>query len=196
VLGFGIVVVILYLLRAQVLPPVARFLDVSEPPEAVDYALVLGGGSETRPFVAAALVKAGLAKQVLVPHIQLTPEAKAGIVPSEHELIRRALLARGVPETAVVLLPGEVTSTLDEARVLADFLASRPEGRVAVVTNRLYTRRARLLFRRVLGDQFIRVRFVGAPTDGHDESNWWRFESGWVDYGTEYVKLAFYGLQL
>jgi len=35
-----------------VLPPLARFLDVSQTPRATDYVLVLNGDPETRPFAA------------------------------------------------------------------------------------------------------------------------------------------------
>ena len=68
----------LYLARAELLPPVARFLDVSEPPVVVDDVMVLGGGSDTRPFIAAALVKSGKARQVLIPTVKLVAQCRAG----------------------------------------------------------------------------------------------------------------------
>jgi uncharacterized SAM-binding protein YcdF (DUF218 family) len=186
---------LLYLLRAQLLPPVARYLDVSEPPARTDYVMVLGGNAATRPFVAAALVRAGLAKSVLVPTVQPSPEEKTGLSPPEHVVIHRALLARGVSESAIIRLDGDVGSTSDEARRLADFLAAHPEGTVAIVTTGMHTRRARWIFERALGPQYSRIRFVAAPTDGFDETNWWRFERGWTDYATEYMKLATYRLR-
>jgi uncharacterized SAM-binding protein YcdF (DUF218 family) len=174
------------------LPAAARFLDVSEPPRAVDCVMVLGGGSETRPFVAAALVKAGLAKRVLLATARNAPEVQDGVFPPEHEIARRVLVGRGVPAEAVVVLPGECDSTIDEAHALGRFLDREPGVSVAVVTSGYHTRRARGLFRKVLGRRMAGVMFVAAPTDGFDETNWWRYRAGVRTYLNEYVKLAFY----
>jgi uncharacterized SAM-binding protein YcdF (DUF218 family) len=179
----------LWLCRAQVLPPLARFLDVSELPARVDYVLVLGGGADARPFVAAALVHAERAGQVLVPTVKLVPEAELGLTPAEHDLIRRVLLARGISSESIVQLPGEANSTRDEVLALGRFLEDRPEVTVAVVTTTWHTRRARMIFHRVLGEQAARVHFVGAPPDRYDESNWWQSEAGFAAYVTEYAKL-------
>jgi uncharacterized SAM-binding protein YcdF (DUF218 family) len=184
----------LYLSRAALLPPVARFLDVSEAARRVDYVLVLGGGRETRPFVATALVRSGYAGKVLVPAVKSDPEVEAGIMLPEQEVIRRVLLARGVPAESIILLSGEVSSTQDEAQALAEFLQTQPESTVAVVTNGFHTRRARGIFQRALGERASRVHFVAAPLDGCDESNWWRTEEGFQCYLSEYAKLGYYWL--
>jgi uncharacterized SAM-binding protein YcdF (DUF218 family) len=168
---------------------VARFLDVSEPARPVDYVLVLGGGSDSRPFVGAALFKAGLARKVLVPRVRAAPEVRDGLLPPEEEVVRRVLRARGVPPGAILLLPGECASTADEARALKAFLEGHSDASVAVVTHGFHTRRARALFRRTLGGRAA-LSFVAAPTDGFDAGNWWRFEAGVRTYAAEYVKLA------
>jgi uncharacterized SAM-binding protein YcdF (DUF218 family) len=186
----GLLAVLLYASRGCYLPAAARFLDVSEPPRRVDYALVLGGGSGTRPFVAAALFKAGLARRILVPRVKPAPEVRDGLAPADHEVMRRVLRARGVPAEAILLLGEECDSTADEARALGAFLAAEPPARVAVVTNGYHTRRARSIFRRALGESAAALVFVAAATDGFDETNWWRFESGVRTYANEYVKLA------
>jgi uncharacterized SAM-binding protein YcdF (DUF218 family) len=185
----------LYLARGRLLPAAARFLDVSEPPRRADAVMVLGGGAATRPFVAAALVRAGLARRALVPRVRPSPEGDEGLTLPEDEVIRRALRARGVPDEAVVTLPGEVDSTRDEAQALGRFLEAEPDARVIVVTNGFHTRRARMLFRHALGERLARVHFVAAPTDGFGAEDWWRHEEGFRCYAGEYFKLAYYGLR-
>ena len=49
----------LYLARAAILPAVASWLDVGEPPQPADAIMLLNGDAETRAFAAAALWKAG-----------------------------------------------------------------------------------------------------------------------------------------
>jgi uncharacterized SAM-binding protein YcdF (DUF218 family) len=184
-----------YLARDGLLPMVARFLDVSEPPTPVDAVMVLGGGTDTRPFVAAALVRSGKARRVLVPTVRHSHEGADRLSPSEGELIRRILRARGVSDDDIVTLPGEVDSTRDEAQALNRFLDSEPDTSVTVVTNGFHTRRAHMLFRHELGDRMARVHFVAAPTDRFNENNWWRHEEGFSCYATEYFKLVYYGLR-
>jgi uncharacterized SAM-binding protein YcdF (DUF218 family) len=193
-LVLGVIIVGLYLARGYILTFFGRLLDASEPPQATDYVMVLGGGRQTRPFAAAALLRAHLAQKALVPTVKLSTDAADGISVPEHQLIIDVLRSRGIPADAIIQLPGEVSNTFDEANVLRTFLESRPPCSVAILTNTYHTRRASWTFRKVLGERFQQVRFVGAPTDGYDSSNWWRFESGFVDYTGEYLKLAFYWL--
>lgn len=193
--GLGALLLLAFTCSALYLPPIARFLDVSEPPEVVDYVMVLGGGSANRPFAAAALFNKGLARQVLIPHDTLLPEAEDGILPAEHEIDREVLVASGVPVEAIHLLDGNSDNTLDEARALCRFLEERPGSSVAVVTTTWHTRRARLLFRSIVHHSTGRVLFLGVPTDGYHEKNWWRFEAGFVAYALEYTKLILYGMR-
>jgi uncharacterized SAM-binding protein YcdF (DUF218 family) len=185
----------LYAAAPWYLRAAAHALDVSQPPSRVDYVAVLGGGHETRPFVAAALVKAGLAGGVLVPNVKLSLEAEDGLAPPEHEITIEILVRRGVNPDTITVRPGEVNSTSDEAHALAAFLADKPNASVAVVTNPFHTRRASWIFRKALGPRAAQVRFVAAPLDGFDETNWWRHEAGVTCYLTEYVKLPYYWLR-
>jgi uncharacterized SAM-binding protein YcdF (DUF218 family) len=189
------VVLVVWLAPHWVLPPVARFLDVSETPRATDYVLVLNGDPEIRPFAAAALVKAGLAREVLLTRQRLAMESSSvqeGVMPSELAITQKILNSRGVPEASIQVLPGEITSTGDEARVLAEFLAAKPEATVAIVTNAFHTRRARMVFHRTLGENSDRVHFVGVPRDGVDEDSWWRTSGGCAVYVSEYGKFPYY----
>jgi uncharacterized SAM-binding protein YcdF (DUF218 family) len=127
--------------------------------------------------------------------MRLLPDQADGLAPPEDEVIRRVLHARGVPDEAVVTLPGMVASTQDEACALAHFLDGEPETSVAVVTNGFHTRRARMLFGQELGNRMARVHFVAAPTDDFSAEDWWRREGGVHCYLTEYLKLVYYGLR-
>lgn len=186
--------VALYLGRDWLLPQVSGFLDVSERPHAVDYVMVLGGGDETRPFVAAALYGASLAKGVIVPSVERAPEVEDGLYPPEEVVIRRALHHEGVPETAIIVLDGLVGSTRAEAEALGRFLDAHPDASIGVVTTHYHTRRARLLFQRTLGERAARVCFFAAPVDGFTPDNWWRFSHGVASYSEEYLKFALYRL--
>lgn len=186
--------VTLYGSRYYVLRSAADFLDVTQPlTSPVDYVMVLGGGHDTRPFVAAALVKKGLARGVLVPSVAEDPDDDASA--SETEMIQRVLEARGAPPQAICRLPGACTSTADEAASLKTFLDAAAPCTVAVVTDASHSRRARWIFARVLGEHEGQVRFVAAPSNGFDKSAWWKTESGSVCYLSECLKFAYYWLK-
>ena len=186
----GSVLGLAYLFRSAWLPGVGQFLDVGQSPARVDYVYVLGGGTDSRPFAAAALYDAGLAGKVLLPTAQPGPEAEQGVRPVEDEVCRRVLTARGVPEKAIELLPDMVRSTRDEAAALARFVQARPGCTVAVVTHNFHTRRARLIFTRALAEHADQLHMVGIGTDHFDAGNWWQSEDGFRVYLTEYVKLV------
>jgi len=187
-----VALLLLYASRDRVFFAAAHFLDVSETPAATDYVMVLGGNVQTRPFVAAELLNAGLARKAVVATILCSGDNLGGTLPTEQEVIRSVLVHEGVSPDAVVILPNPCASTFDEACALAEFLEPKPGSTVTVVTSCQHTRRTRWIFRRVLGQRAPHVHFVGVPLDGFDETNWWQFESGLSTYLSEYAKLAFY----
>lgn len=196
-IGCGITSVLLVTLLFLVMqPPVlrsaARFLDVGGPPHPADYAMVLGGGIETRPFAAAALLRHGWVRGILISELPLWEDRDDAIVPPEHDVTRKILTILGVPDDAVILLRGDHASTFDEIVSLRDFLRDHPEATVLVVTDALHTRRTAWSVRRALGPDAKRVGFVSAVGDGFDTHDWWVYPEGFYFVLSEYLKLAFY----
>lgn len=178
-------------LRRQWLPAAARWLDVGGPPHRVDAVFVLPGDEQVRPFVAAALVKAGYADRVLYPKNAPSPAALEAGRPATDEVIRRVLRRRGLELRQIVLLEGDTISTAQDLEALKRYLAGRPDTRVAVVTNHYHTRRVRLLATVLLGEQATRVTLISAPTDGFFPDDWWLDETGFFAITSEYLKLAY-----
>jgi uncharacterized SAM-binding protein YcdF (DUF218 family) len=154
--------------------------------------MVLNGGEETRPFTAAALVKAGFARHVLVTQTALAPHQEDRIVPPCHEINHQVLLKRGIAEGDITILPGAAATTFDEATALAVFLAERPHARVLLVTSDFHSRRSRWIFGRTLADQAEHVVLISAPTDEFRQDYWWQDDEGFATILSEYLKLAFY----
>jgi len=177
---------------ACLLPWASDWLDVGEPPRKAGCVMVLPGDEQTRPFVAAALVKAGLAEKVLVPKVFDSPQVTEGLAPPTHEIIRGVLNHCQVSDDAIVFLEGWTSSTFGDAQRLDAFLKPAETTRVMVVTNDYHSRRARWVFRRVLGQRSPRLTFVSAPTDSFVLDQWWRTESGFSAVFGEYLKLTYY----
>jgi uncharacterized SAM-binding protein YcdF (DUF218 family) len=181
--------------RRQMLPWAARWLDVGEPPTKAEYVVVLGGDVNVRPLVAAALFRAGLAAKVLVSDSAAATDRPEDRLLSEPEVLRRVLLARGVPDHAIVFLGKHNRTTYDEARALEAYLQGAPPARVSVVTSDYHTRRTRWIFRQVLGPRAAALCFVSAPSDDFRAENWWQTEHGFVAIIVENLKFLFYLLR-
>lgn len=205
VLGIGAALALLALTtllatRNHWVAPVGRaaadWLDVSDFDGPVDCVMILGGEPNRRPFAAAALYRAGLAERVLVARTRPSEAARRGLIPLQHELARQVLALEGVPETAIEILPGEeVRSTADEAVVLGAWLEARPEVEVVVLTTAYHTRRARRIFRQVLGAAAPRVEFLGIPPEDFRSGEWWRTKAGFLTYSREFLKTLYYWLR-
>ncbi len=178
-------------LRRQWLPAAARWLDVGGPPARVDAVFVLPGDQQVRPFVAAALVKAGFADRVLYPKNAYSPAALEAGHPATDEVIRRVLRCRGLDPRQIVLLEGDTITTAQDLQALKRYLADRPDVQVAVVTNHYHTRRVRLLTHSLLGAQAAQISYVSAPTADFSADDWWRDEAGFFAVVSEHLKLAY-----
>jgi uncharacterized SAM-binding protein YcdF (DUF218 family) len=176
------------------LPRAARWLDVGERPRKADVVVLLNGGVNSRPFVAAALVHGGWAPAIILNTVSAHSNQASGVIPPTHEITLKVLDYGGVPRDRVVLLQSAAQTTFDEARAVADYLADHPVRRLMIVTEGPHTLRARWIFRRLLGGE-VEISMVSAPADEFDSSNWWRSESGFLFVVSEYFKLVYYWLR-
>lgn len=186
------VVALAYLTRRWTLPLAATWLDVGQTPQPAEYVVVLGGDVNTRPFVAAALIRAGLARAALVSDVAILPDAPPRLFPPEEELARRILILKGVPPERIVRLGRDNRTTYDEARALAEFLRSAPPGRVLIPTSAFHTRRTRWVLRRILGEKADAISMVSIPPEMFHMEAWWRSDEGFRTVTGENLKLAFY----
>lgn len=179
--------------RGTLLPPIARFLNVSSDCELpVEYVVPPPGDDNTRTLAAAALVRNGYAEKVAVLRGAASPSELDGVVPPSSEITRRVLVARGIDERRITALDGVTASTLEDMALLSQLWEKTPNARVAIVSNGYHLRRLRWSVHRVLPEQASLVSYVAAPMDGYDESDWWCSEGGLSSVLSEYLKLIFY----
>ena len=167
-----------------------ELLDASEPVVKVDAVLALGGGADQRPFAAAALYRRGLVTKLLVPQTKDKTSQKEGLTENESTRYLRIWKKLGVPDGATEFLPGAADSTRDEAVLLGQWLDTNPEATVGIITQTWHTRRARMLFQKVLGPRASRVHFFGIVQDGYRPDGWWRIPGWGSMMFFEWLKLA------
>jgi uncharacterized SAM-binding protein YcdF (DUF218 family) len=178
-----------------------RYLQHEDALQKSDAVFVLGGARVERWLEAFDLHKEGYA-----PIIMLSPErsepserqlrARGVRFPSIVELQRDALIQLGVPAAAIVVNPGHVDNTAQEAELLRQTAISRGWKRVIVVTSKYHTRRAGFAFRRTFAGSEILVLMRASRHDPSDPANWWRQRSDFRFASLEWQKLILYRLGL
>lgn len=171
----------------------ARWLNVPDPPAKADVIVVLAGRYE-RAMHAADLYRQGLAPRVALSEVVPDPSAARlealGIrLASPLEVQRRILAAKGVPESAIEVLPGQSLSTADEAeRIAARY--GKAGARVLTVTSPSHVRRARMIVADALEGRGAALAVCATPEAFPDA--WWRSQDAAREVLLEWAKIAFW----
>lgn len=168
-----------------------RFLVTADPLRPVDALVVLGGGGRHRIEEGVRLALAGVAPWLVVTNTRVS---WPGVRASYAELMAQEAQWQGVPPERIVPAPGLVTTTVEEALAVRALAAARGWRSLMVVTDPWHTRRARLIFRRILHPDGVAVCAHPAPKPGYETAAWWKTADGVRDTWAEYQKLALYGL--
>lgn len=150
-------------------------LCVDDGPRNADVIVVLGGKAPERADRAAELFLAGDAPKILVSGADDALDN------------RRVLVARGVPQSAI-LLEDQSQSTRQNAQFSLPLLRSLGARRVVVVTSWYHSRRALRCFRHYGGE----LEFYSRPAHAGFARGEWRSRHMWRYIRSEYVKLAGY----
>ena len=179
---------------------VGRWLVVEDPLEKARAIAVLSGRMPLRAIEAAKLYRQGYAPEVWLTHSSEPGESlkRMGIsFAGEDYYNARVLVHEGVPPEAIHVLEPPVVNTADEIKVLAAMLAPEKDRTVILVTTKLHTRRARLLWRRLAAGQG-RAIVRASSDDSFDPKHWWRTTNDALDVLREVLGLvnAWAGLPL
>lgn len=191
----ALVVVVLMVLGGVAVAAGGRFLVASDTFAAADIAVVLSGGQTPRTLAARDLYRDGRVRHIVIipeppndPLLEKELLALRLIDPTLPPIGERILVASGVPRSAFEFLAEPADGTINEARLVKRFLAGRPARRVAVVTSKFASRRACLIFRRMLEGR--EVYCAPTPYDPFEPRGWWRQPRNALYVVMEYQKLA------
>src|SRR4051812_40473954 len=107
-----------WLERNVLLQGAADLWVVSDPITPADAVVVLGGGADVRPFIAAHLYAKGLVRKILVSRVEEARLAKIGIIPEHTRFNLGILRTLGVPDGAIEVFGIGSKNTWDEAVAL------------------------------------------------------------------------------
>ncbi len=178
----------------------AKWLIVERPMEKADVIVVLGGSATylERTEKAASLYREGVAHKIFLTN----DGQKAGWSnklqrnPMFFELATESLLANGVKEEDIEVLPSEVRRTSEEVGLIVRTMQKRNLRSVLVVTSAYHTRRVTMIFdsKKIMSDsktEGFEIGVVSAPTGQQTPLavTWWLSPFGWKMIAGEYLKI-------
>ena len=156
---------------------------------------MLGGGLQNRPFAAATLYHQGMAPKVLLMNVEREPTAELGITAPEGDLTRKVLLAQGVPESDLIAIGNNVSSSYEEAVAVRDWARRTGAKHLLIPTDLFHTRRICWLYEKALRGTGITATVAAVPPRKYTAANWWQHEAGLIDFQNELIKSAYYQLK-
>ena len=184
-----------WLIREPLLLGAANLWIVSDPVSRATAIIVLGGGLETRPFVAAELWRRGLADKILISQ---GPEERAvsiGAMPSQSERNRAILLKLGVPAGAIGTFEAVSKNTRGEAVGLREWAEQNGASAFIIPSEIFPARRVRWIFRREFSGTAARIEVPSVEPPDYTRWDWWKTEHGLVAFQNEVLKYIYYRLK-
>ena len=185
-----VLVAAVILSRPRWLPGIGQFLVVADPLQPADALVPLGGG-RGRVVRAASLHGEGYAPWLVAPNMPLNVP---GVDESYAELVRKEAVSYGVPHERVVIMPGTVETTYQEALAVRKMASAQGWDSLLIVTDPFHTRRARLSFRRAFRNTNVTLIVRPVEPSWYDPDTWWQSRDGLRETWTEYLKLALFML--
>jgi uncharacterized SAM-binding protein YcdF (DUF218 family) len=187
VLLFGGIVAIIVITHNTWLRWTGNFLVVSDPLQKVDAVVVLGGGGRERTQQGVKLMAEGYADWYIVTN---APLEMPGIRDEYSDLMKREAIWEGMTEDRILVAPGLVESTVDEAVAVHQLAEERDFRSLIIVSDPYHMRRARMIFRSEFKNTGIRIIVRPAEQSPYDPDKWWKTAEGLNTTWNEYAKLA------
>ena len=186
---------------AAMLPFAGRLLFAEDPLQKADAIVVLSGAVFERWLEAADLYHEGFAARlVLSPgrtdYAERLARERGIHLMTEAEIVRDALGQLRVPQDAVIVLPGSLDNTADEAHACRVLAEQKGWTRLIVVTSKYHSRRTRFAFRREFRDTPTAIIVRPSRYDEANPARWWRSRYDIRYVVTESEKLLLYRLGL
>lgn len=158
--------------------------------------MVLGGGLDVRPFVAADLYEKGLVKKVLLSEVEEAKSVDIGAVVGHTEENRRVLLKLGVPDSAIETFGSANKNTWEEAAALKSWAHRNVVSALIIPTEIFSARRVRWTFRREFAGTAVQIEVPSFdPPREYTRAKWWETERGVIAFQNEVLKYLYYRLK-
>lgn len=182
---------VLFFVGALLFLNVGRWLVDEDPLQPAAAIAVLSGRMPSRALEAARLYRESRAPQIWLTHSTEPGNtlAKHGVSYQAEEVYdKQILIHEGVPESAIHVLEPPIVNTADEMRTIGLALSKEKDRRVILVTSKVHTRRAKILWNRLSAADGQAI-VHGVSDDDFDAEHWWRTTTDALDVVREVLGL-------
>jgi uncharacterized SAM-binding protein YcdF (DUF218 family) len=184
-----------WLERVPLLRGAANLWIVSDEATHADAVVVLGGGLEERPFIAADLYHNGLAKTVLISQVAEGHAVEVGIVQGHTEANYQALLKLGVPAAAIETFGVANKNMNDEAVELRAWVDTHKVTAIIIPIEIFSSRRVYWIFHHKFFGLPTHIEVLAFDQSNFTRENWWRDDRGLIAFQNEIIKYIYYRLR-
>jgi uncharacterized SAM-binding protein YcdF (DUF218 family) len=179
--------------RVPLLRGVAYLWLVSDPIGPSDVVVVLGGGVNVRPFVAADLYTKGLVRKILVSRVDQGRSVNIRANWGDTAITLTILRRLGVPDNAIECFGGGNKNTHDEAVALKSWTETHPASAIIIPVEPFFARRVKWIFQREFSMTGIVIQVPSFdPPSEYSVAEWWKTDAGVVTFQNEVLKYLYY----
>jgi len=175
------------------------WLVANDQPQKADAIIVLMGSAGERILIASDLYFAGYSAKVIMVADDAPGKmellARGIFLQNDAERSRSIALALGIPDSAIFIIPASNSSTINEARIIRDYLNHCPGiHSIILVSSSFHLRRAGLIFNDALlqCNHQVNLFRVSSGLDRFHAIGWWRDRESAAVVLVEYIKLLQY----
>jgi len=188
---------LLFLFSKPILELLASGLVVEDKLQNSDAAVVLGGAAPSRVLEAIDLYNSGYVSNIIITRGGM-PEGvdhlrtKDILYPEEADLNESVAKQFGITEKNLILLPGRVYSTKEEAELIKEYAIKKGCKSIIITTSKSHSKRAEIIFGRVFKNTGIKLIIRPTKYDSFDPRNLNFNNNHWKNVVLEYQKLFYY----
>jgi uncharacterized SAM-binding protein YcdF (DUF218 family) len=192
---FGILLIIAFLFIGGC-RRAGTWLVKNDVPLQADAMVLLMGSFPDRVMQAVDLYNDNRTRRMIIVQESMGPykllESRGADILTTTEQARNSAGTLGIPPDSITILPGNARSTLNEAVILRNYLAGKPDiDTIILVSSPAHIRRASMIFKAAFRDS-PKPMFIGCSPSVYSSINpegWWHRKEDAQAVLSEYVKI-------
>lgn len=199
--GYRLKALLIFFLLAAIISVIGchkagLWLIKEDHPENADAIVLLTGSIADRVLQAADIYQSGYAEKILIAeeymgaYIEL--EKRGFSVISKTTQTKDALVFFDVPPDSIIILSGDVESTMSEALITRDYISQNIYiDTILLVTSSWHTKRASIIFKKAFSEMEAPVTVLSIPSayNKFNAEKWWQRKEDIQVVILEYMKL-------
>lgn len=192
-----IIFTIVFLYSNLIIKILASNLVVDDNLKKADAIVLLGGGDPSRLLEAIDLYNSGYSEKIIItrggkPEGLEYLESKGIEYPEEHEINTYIADQLNIGENTLILLPGRVYSTKEEAESIRDFSIKNGFKTLIVTTSKYHSKRSKIIFNDVFKGSDIDIIVKSSDYESFNDGDLSLNRNNWKYIIFEYQKLLYY----